>query len=105
MGGKYHSSDAGELLVSGNGCRLDEELVAASSIGSRILLHRLKENCAIVNGCLSELRGSSLTRDIEALAGLDAACIWSDTVSSEVSGMRLGRFRERGSHTAWERLS
>ena len=105
MESKYHGSDAGELLVSGNGCRLDEELVAASSVGSRILLHGLEENCAIVNGCSSELRRSSLTRNIEALAGLDAACIWSDTVSSKVSGMRFGRFRERGSHTAWERLS
>jgi hypothetical protein len=96
---------AGKFLIRGNGCRLDEELVAASSVGGRILLHRLEENCAIINGCLPELHGSSLTRNIKALTGLDAACIWSDTVSNKVSGMRFGRFRERGSHTAWERLS
>jgi hypothetical protein len=61
--GAYHRGVIGELLISGDGCGLDQELVTASGVGSRVLLHSLEQN-----------------RDIEALTGLDAACIWSDTV-------------------------
>lgn len=81
MDDAYHGGVIGELLIGGNGRRLDQELVTASGVGSRVSLHGLEQNWAIVKDWRYKLHRNTLTRDIEALTGLDAACIRSDTVS------------------------